>query len=224
MARMIIFNTKKELEEALCQQISSDLKEAIAQKGKATLLLSGGSTPSGVYRLLSNADVDWSLIHLGLVDERFVPSEHMHSNYKLLLESIVQNKAAQVRVYPMVLDDANYVKNLSLIEESYRIFTEPDVVLLGMGPDGHTASIFPNDGASQLANEQTNHLVSNTNAPADPKQRITLNGPVLRRANSLYLMITGTDKKHILENSSALNLPIAAFQSSLKNIYYTSAS
>jgi 6-phosphogluconolactonase len=221
---MIVFNTKKELEEALCKQIANDLQQAIVKKGSATLLLSGGSTPSGVYRLLSHEEIDWSLVYIGLVDERFVPAEHMHSNYKLLLESIVQNNAAQVRVYPMVLDELDYVKNLSKIEESYRIFTEPDVVLLGMGPDGHTASIFPNDAASQLANEQTDCLISNTNAPADPKQRITLNGPVLRRANSLYLMITGADKKQILENSSALNLPIAAFKSSLKNIYYTSAS
>lgn len=221
---MIFFDSKKELEGALCKQIATDLTAAIQQKGAATLLLSGGSTPSGVYRLLSEQELAWSQISIGLVDERFVSADSPFSNYKLLRETIAQNQASSVLILPMVVDPLNYEENLKQIEESYRIFTEPDVVLLGMGPDGHTASIFPNDAASTEANQNHESILSNTNAPAEPTQRITFNGPVLRKAKKLYLMITGAQKKAIFESSAADNLPIASFESALTQIYYTPAS
>lgn len=221
---MIEFDSKIALEQALCQQISADLTRFIAQNGKATLLLSGGSTPSGVYRLLSEETLDWSKVHIGLVDDRFVDAHSPYSNFKLLRESIGQNKAQNVHIYPMVLDTTDYQKNLEKVEQTYRIFTEPDIVLLGMGPDGHTASIFPNDTASDRANDNKNQLLSNTNAPAEPTQRITFNGPVLRRAKNLYLMITGAQKKLIFESSEQQHFPIAAFKSALTETYYSSAS
>lgn len=221
---MIEFDSKIALEQALCQQISADLTRFIAQKGSATLLLSGGSTPSGVYRLLSEETLDWSKVHIGLVDERFVGANSPFSNFKLLLESIGQNCAQNAPIYPMVLEAEDYQKNLEKVEQSYRIFTEPDVVLLGMGPDGHTASIFPNDTASDRANYNEDQLLSNTNAPAEPTQRITINGPALRRAKKLYLMITGAQKKLIFETSEQQHFPIAAFKVALTETYYTSAS
>ena len=221
---MIEFESKKALEQALCQQISADLTRFIAQKGSATLLLSGGSTPSGVYRLLSEETLDWTKVHIGLVDERFVDANSPFSNYKLLLESIRQNQAQNAPIYPMVLETDDYQKNLEKVERSYRIFTEPDVVLLGMGPDGHTASIFPNDAASDLANFNEDCLLSNTNAPTEPCQRITFNGPVLRRAKNVYLMITGIQKRLIFETSEQQLFPIAAFKEALTETYYTSAS
>lgn len=220
---MIVFDSKYELEASLCAQIATDLSAAIQRKGTATLLLSGGSTPSGVYRLLSEQDLEWGQITIGLVDERFVSADSPFSNYKLLRESIAQNKASSVLILPMVVDVLNYEENLKQIEESYRIFTEPDVVLLGMGPDGHTASIFPNDAASAQANQNHEAILSNTNAPAAPTQRITFNGPVLRKANKLYLMITGAQKQEVFEKSTADNLPIASFKSALTQIYYTPA-
>lgn len=221
---MIEFEHKIELEIALSQQIASDLTLAIQHKGKATLLLSGGSTPSGVYRLLSEVDLDWSKVHVGLVDERFVNHASPYSNYKLILETLVQNKAKNTHVYSMVLDADNYLKNLEKVEPSYRIFTDPDVVLLGMGPDGHTASLFPNDPASAAANLNSNTLLSNTNAPAEPMQRISFNGPALRNAKSLYLMITGTQKKEIITQSKQLQLPIASFLEAISQTYFCSAS
>ena len=221
---MIVFDSKNELELALCAQIANDLTAAIEQKGKATLLLSGGSTPSGVYHLLSEQPLAWSQITIGLVDERFVSADSPFSNFKLLRETIAQNMASEVQVLPMVVDPTHYAENLKQIEESYRIFTEPDVVLLGMGPDGHTASIFPNDVASAQANQNKETLLSNTTAPAEPTQRITLNGPVLRNAKKLYLMMTGAQKKEVFENSEAQHLPIASFTPALTQIYYTPAS
>lgn len=218
---MITFESKKELEIALAAQITADLSFAIQQKASATLLLSGGSTPIGVYRLLATADIDWSLVHVGLVDERFVPIDNPFSNYRLLKETLAQHNAKHVQIYPMVLNSSAYAQNLQEIEATYRKFTQPDVCLLGMGPDGHTASIFPNDPASEEANYNEVVLLSNTNAPAEPIQRITFNGPVLRRSNSLYLMLTGAQKKEVFDNSAQLHLPIAAFKNYIKATYYS---
>jgi 6-phosphogluconolactonase len=224
MERMIEFASKNELEFSLSQQIAQDLKAAIEHKGSATLLLSGGSTPSGVYRLLSEENLDWAQVHVGLVDERFVPADSPFSNFKLLQETLGQNAAKNATIHPMVLNSSDYAQNLKEIEVAYRIFTDPDICLLGMGPDGHTASLFPNDSASLKANLDEDTLLSNTNAPAEPNLRITFNGPVLRRVNHLYLMITGAQKKAIFEDSEALQLPIAAFKKALTQTFYTSAS
>ena len=224
MERMIEFASKNELEFSLSQQIAQDLKAAIEHKGSATLLLSGGSTPSGVYRLLSEENLDWAQVHVGLVDERFVPADSPFSNFKLLQETLGQNAAKNATIHPMVLNSSDYAQNLKEIEVAYRIFTDPDICLLGMGPDGHTASLFPNDSASLKANLNEDTLLSNTNAPAEPNLRITFNGPVLRRVNHLYLMITGAQKKAIFEDSEALQLPIAAFKKALTQTFYTSAS
>lgn len=221
---MIEFESKAALEQALAQAIAAALTGAIAAKGEATLLLSGGSTPSGVYALLSQAELPWEQVKVGLVDERFVGPSSPYSNFKLIGQTLLQNKAQRATLIPMVVDESDYVKNLQQIEETYRIFTDTDVCLLGMGPDGHTASLFPNDAASTAANTATNCLLSNTNSPAEPTLRITCNGPLLRRSKHLFLMITGNQKKEILAQSEKLQLPIAAFQKALTETYFTTAS
>jgi 6-phosphogluconolactonase len=224
MERMIEFESKKALEQALATAMANALRSAINEKGAATLLLSGGSTPSGVYALLSEQDLPWEKVSVGLVDERFVGPTSPYSNFKLIGETLLQNHAQAATLLPMVLDEVNYIENLQKIAATYRIFTDTDVCLLGMGPDGHTASIFPNDSASSQANTATDSLVSNTTAPAEPTQRITCNGPLLRRSKHLFLMITGAQKKDILTQSEQLQLPIASFKTALTETYYTTAS
>lgn len=221
---MIEFDSKAALEEALAAAMASALKSAINAKGSATLLLSGGSTPSGVYALLSEQDLPWQKVTVGLVDERFVGPTSPYSNFKLIGETLLQNHAKVATLLTMVMDETDYNGNLQQIEASYRIFTDTDVCLLGMGPDGHTASIFPNDAASSKANLASDCLISNTNAPAVPTQRMTCNGPLLRRSKHLFLMITGAQKKEILAQSEQLQLPIATFKSALTETYYTTAS
>ncbi len=221
---MISFDSKSALEHALAKAISDALMSSIQSKGEATLLLSGGSTPSGVYALLSQTEIPWKQIKVGLVDERFVGPNSPYSNYKLIGETLLQNKAKDATLVPMVLNELDYEQNLQKVEETYRIFTDTDVCLLGMGPDGHTASLFPNDTASDQANSEKINLLSNTNAPATPQKRITCNGPLLRRSKHLFLMITGDQKKEIFEKSDELLLPIAAFKKSLTETFYTNAS
>jgi 6-phosphogluconolactonase len=224
LERMIEFKTKAELEASLAEAMATALKNAIDSKGSASILLSGGTTPSGVYMQLSQKELDWQKVNVGLVDERFVNADSPYSNFKLIGETLLQNHAKVATLWPMVVDETDYVKNLSQIEETYRIFTDPDVCLLGMGPDGHTASIFPNDSASLAANQENYLLISNTTAPAAPEQRITCNGPMLRRSKHLFLMITGAQKLEKFTNSELLQLPIAVFKEALSETYFTIAS
>lgn len=223
LERMISFESKLELEKRLSSDIAQYLTAAISKNGKATILLSGGSTPGGVYRMLSETDLDWSKVIIGLVDERYVGPENDYSNHLLLKNTLLQNMAQGAVFIPMVSNLSDYVQNQQEIEAAYRIFTEPDVCLLGMGPDGHTASVFPNDPASQNALQNTTGNIYNTNAPAHPTQRITCSANLLCRSKHLLLMLTGEQKLEVFEQAQKLKLPIAAFKNYIQETYYTAS-
>lgn len=223
MERLISFESKALLEVELASKIAEILRIAITEKGTATILLSGGSTPKNLYQKLSEIDLDWSKVHVGLVDERFVPQDSPFSNETLIRENLMQNKATAAKMHPMVIHTAEYVENLKLATEENRVFENPDVIVLGMGDDGHTASLFPNDPSSEDATH-SNNLLANTNAPNEPTQRITFCGPILKKGNHNFLMITGARKLEVLSESIERNYPIHHFIPFLEGIYYTENS
>ena len=217
---MNTFESKNKLDLALFNQIITDLSDAIITKNCATILLSGGSTPKGLLKLLSNGNIDWSKVTVGLVDERFVPASSDSSNEKLLRDSFLKNKAKKSNFIPMVHQINNQLENLKNVERAYSVFKTCDVIVLGMCEDGHTASLFPNDLKSELAFE-TIDLVVSTNAPKMPILRISCSPFLLNSASNLYLMITGRKKKMILDKAIELKLPIGGFIPRIKEIYYT---
>jgi len=217
---MNTFESKNKLDLALFNQIITDLSEAITTKNSATILLSGGSTPKGLLKLLSNGNIDWSKVTVGLVDERFVPASSDSSNEKLLRDSFLKNKAKKSTFIPMVNQINSQLENLQNVERAYSVFKTCDVIVIGMGEDGHTASLFPNDLNSELA-FKTIDLVVSTNAPKMPILRISCSPFLLNSASNLYLMITGRKKKMILDKAIELKLPIGGFIPRIKEIYYT---
>ena len=223
MERLISFESKALLEVDLAQRIADILRSEIEKKGTATLLLSGGSTPKNLYQKLGEIDLDWSNVHVGLVDERFVPQESPFSNETLIRESLMQNKAATAHFHPIVINVSDYSENLTLATEENRVFENPDVIVLGMGDDGHTASLFPNDVSSEEATF-SERLLANTNAPNQPTQRITFSGPILKKGKHNFLMITGARKLDILSESIERMYPIHHFIPFLEGIYYTENS
>jgi len=223
MERLISFESKALLEVELASKIAAILRVEIEVKGTATILLSGGSTPKNLYHKLGAIDLDWSKVHVGLVDERFVPQDSLFSNETLIRDSLMQNEATIAMMHPMVINTADYVENLKLATEENRVFENPDVIVLGMGDDGHTASLFPNDTSSEDAT-QSNNLLANTNAPNEPTQRITFCGPVLKKGKHNFLMITGARKLEVLTESNERNYPIHHFIPFLEGIYYTENS
>ena len=169
---------------------------------------------------MSNGNIDWSKVTVGLVDERFVPASSDSSNEKLLRDSFLKNKAKKSNFIPMVHQINNQLEKLKNVERAYSVFKTCDVIVLGMGEDGHTASLFPNDLKSELA-FATIDLVVSTNAPKMPILRISCSPFLLNSASNLYLMITGRKKKMILDKAIELKLPIGGFIPRIKEIYYT---
>ncbi|MFZ9612854.1 MAG: 6-phosphogluconolactonase [Crocinitomicaceae bacterium] len=220
MERLNTFESKAALEANLAECIARILIAQISTKGIATILLSGGSTPKQLYQQLGQIDLDWSKVHIGLVDERFVHQEHAASNEKLIRESLMSEKAIHAHFHSMVIDSNNYQANLALAIKENELFRNTDIVLLGMGDDGHTASLFPNDQQSHEAISST-ELMANTNSPNDPTQRITFCAPILQQGKHIFLMITGSKKLEILSESKEKNYPIHHFIPFIEGIYYT---
>jgi 6-phosphogluconolactonase len=214
------FDSKQELEKELATAIAHELKKAIKEFGNARLLLSGGSTPANLYNLLSGAQIDWSNVLVGLVDERFVPIAHPGSNEALLIKTIQQNEARDVRIVSMVVDASNVAVNLVQVNKAYQPFMErTDVVVLGMGEDGHTASLFPGDEQSEALLNGTANGIFSTIAPVDPTNRITCSKELLLNAPALFLMIVGENKLTVYNKAATNKYPISYFQSNLV-VYY----
>lgn len=214
--RLLAFESREALVGTLAQRISNVLAEAIKQKDHATLLVSGGSTPKKLFATLSNAPIEWKKVSVGLVDERRVDVESEASNEKLVREHLLTNAAKEAAFYGL----------MGISEDFEECFNNPDVVVLGMGLDGHTASFFPND-ASLNAALYGEEFLSKTTAPTEPHERLTLSRGFLLGAKNLLLHIEGEAKKSVFLNaantSSIETFPINAMMrqhTPLLEVYY----
>ena len=218
---MIEFQTKERLEKSLCDRIAEIIRLAIQEKGCAKLLLSGGGTPKELYHKLSTLKLDWSKVKIGLVDERFVPIDATHSNQKMISEILLQDSAKDATLIGMVQQIENYTENLETVNKLYEELNEADLVLLGMGADGHTASIFPGDPPSIQCTQDQLPLIRNTNAPSEPKRRISLNKPFISNAKHIFLMITGDHKRQVFIQCDEKKHPIHCFKEDISEVYFT---
>jgi 6-phosphogluconolactonase len=204
------YASRTALDEALAEEIVSLLTDLLNSGETPHLLLSGGSTPINLYETLSAKNIDWEKIKIYLIDERFVTGSSPFSNEKMIREKLIKNFAAHADFKGMVYDETDYVSNLKTLEKKYEgINFSNAIILLGMGNDGHFASLFPNDfnSANGLKDDSTDLL--NTNAPAEPIHRITFSGPAVCKAKHVLLMITGDSKLKVLKESEHMKLPIA---------------
>ena len=213
------FETREFLEDSLADELLKVLAESIEKYGNATLLLSGGSTPKGLFKKLSERKFPWKNITIGLVDERFVNNSSEYSNEKLIRETLLQNEAKDATFIPLVFDDLDEIINLKLAQKAYEKLERLDAVILGMGDDGHTASIFPLDPESEIA-VNTQELIVSTKAPNFPTNRITCSLKFLQGAKRTFLFFTGENKLIVLNESVAKKHPIAHFYNPNTDIYY----
>ena len=140
-----IFTDKAQLESTLAEEISQKLKQEINNNGEATLLVSGGSTPKKLYEILSNTEIDWNNVSIGLIDERFVATDTDESNELLIKNTLLKNKAADAKFIGLVFSIKDYEENLNIaISKNTPFYKSITCSILGMGLDGHTASLFPN--------------------------------------------------------------------------------
>ena len=210
------FDTGSELVTALAGKIAGHLRGAIAERGRATLAVSGGRTPSALFDALAVLPLDWGKIIVTLCDERWVPEADERSNTALVREHLLRGEAARATFIPLTTDAATPEAALPIVRAHAAQLPLPlDVVLLGMGGDGHTASWFP-DGdhlAEALDQDGPNRVVS-MRAPAAAEARITLTAPVLATAAHIYLHIEGNSKRGVLcgamEDGPESEMPIRA--------------
>ncbi len=187
-----IFAAREALAESLARDVADELARAIQAKGRATLAVSGGTTPRLFFEKLSVIDIPWSRVSVTLVDERQVPETSERSNARLVRAHLLQNKAAAARFVPLV-DNPEAEKIPAF-----------DVAVLGMGNDGHTASFFPGgDTLAEAIDAETQKRLIAITAPGAGEPRLTFTLPVLEQAGRLALHIEGAEKKQVLKQALA---------------------
>jgi 6-phosphogluconolactonase len=198
------FSSRELLTNALTRLIVTSVERNVLEKNQCTLLLSGGTTPKPIYEKLSTQIACPENLLIGLVDERFVAVSSEFSNERMIRNAM----GSEFNIIGMIQDTTDSERNLSLLRKSYEPFIRnTDIVLLGMGTDGHTASIFPGDDSSEKIRKSAATDILNTTAPTHPKQRITCSTKMILLSKEIILLITGVEKKNVLLNFG-LNLPI----------------
>lgn len=219
------FNHKEDLVSNGVNSIIMCMEKSLAKHNSVRVLLSGGSTPGPIYKLLNKHCEFIDSIHFGLVDERYVNTLSEFSNERLIRGCFTNEKVKKKTITGMVFDESDKYKNLQIVREKYIPFIErTDIVILGMGKDGHTASIFPDDEGSKTACESSEKTIFNTHAPDHPKDRITCGMDLICSAQTIILFISGMDKWQVL-NDKTKKLPIHEVMERRSdiNIFYSKA-
>jgi 6-phosphogluconolactonase len=208
------------------QQVALELADTVSELLTARLLkaervsiaVSGGTTPVPFFRALSCKNLDWGRVDVVLADDRWVDETDSASNTKLVKESLLRNNAAAARYFSLKQEGDTPEKGLEAAETELARLTLPlDVLILGMGNDGHTASLFPD--APELAHAmdaKTRESVATMTPPSQAQQRITLTYALMREARYTALHLKGSDKldtlKQAMEQPADLfTMPVRGF-------------
>ena len=217
---------ESELTAELSQTIGQLLTSALLQSPRASMAVSGGRTPIVLFETLSTLDLDWSKIDLTLADERWLDASHADSNEALVRKYLLQNNASRATFIPIKNGANNATEGQAECEKALNQVKQPfDVVVLGLGSDGHTASLFPCSGELALAMsaDNPNKYIAITPKSA-PYQRISLTRSVIANANNTILHITGQEKLNTLElavnSNDESKMPIVAFLNQTMSIYW----
>lgn len=202
------FNSAADMEHAARDFIAQTLKTAIAERGRATMLLSGGSSPRSIYQSLSNVVLAWDKVTCGLVDERWVGIDQAGSNAAFIHETLLHNNAETAQFIPMTTAHQTAKAGAGEISKLYaESFTPLDLCIMGMGLDGHTASWFPAsadlDAALDIHSPNFALALDAKGCPVAGQytDRISLSLPAIMSAKHIMLLIAGDEKRAVLEKS-----------------------
>lgn len=188
------------LRRLAAETIAKKIHSAVQARGRCSLALSGGSTPGPVYEELGDSDlansVPWSQLEIFFADERAVPVDHPDSNYRLVKDTLLKSHPEVLgQMFHMPADAAD--REAAARRYARRLPDPIDLLVLGMGPDGHTASLFPGSEAI----DETERLVVAVTAPKPPPERMTITPPVISRARSIVMIAAGAEKSAMLSRA-----------------------
>ena len=189
----------------LANTIAGQLADFLRREGKATLSVPGGTTPGPIFDTLSGVDIDWANVAVVLNDERWVPESSDRSNTRLLRERLLRGRAAQARLVPLYAPADQPEEMLAALVDGLTPHLPISVLLLGMGADMHTASLFPGADRLEEALSASAPPLLPMRAEAAGEPRITLTAPVLRGAIRTHVLIRGAAKRAAVLR--ALSLP-----------------
>jgi 6-phosphogluconolactonase len=180
---------------SLADTLASELATALRTNKTASLCVPGGTTPGPVFDVLSGVKLDWGRVVVFLNDERWLPETSDRSNGRLLKARLFVGEAAAARYLPLYADTPEPEAALDNLAAAIEPHLPISVLLLGMGADMHTASLFP--GADRLADAMAPNapVLMAMRAPTAPEPRVTLTARVLAGAMSVHILITGPEKR-----------------------------
>lgn len=214
----------------LSKLIADRLSQAVEQHGRASMAVSGGTSPIPLFRALSRIDLPWHRVLISLVDERWVDEDHPDSNAAMVRRELLQNHAAAASFLAMKTPAHDAFEAQPELNEQLEANILPlDIVILGMGDDGHTASLFPDaEGLAEALNTQTPVVCRGISVVGMPYTRMTLTLRTILSARHCILHITGEAKKatlaQALQDGSEFKMPVRAVLKSEKlttEIYYS---
>lgn len=203
------FNTEEERNFSLIQHILSLID---AYNNSITIACSGGKSPIPFFTLLSQQDIKWNQINIALVDERIVPTTHKDSNTLLIHNHLLQHHASKAKFIPIINDTfLSPLDTTSLLKFANNNYKQPDIVILGMGTDGHTASLFAcaSEFQSALTTQENIVLTSPKNAP---HQRLSMSLSAIQKCKHIFLVIQGEEKLKVFQqalNTQDFKFPIS---------------
>jgi 6-phosphogluconolactonase len=196
-----IFETREEAAIAAARRIGEALLRRLDGQGAASLVVSGGTSPAGVFAELAKTTLNWPGVHVILSDERWVPSEHEDSNEKLVRETLLAGEAQDASLLPVYRPDVTIEERCSEISEELLQAPFPFAcALLGMGEDGHFASLFPDaENLQEGLDVDSRQLCIPVQTAASPHPRVSLTLSALSRSDEIVLLIFGDAKRDVYE-------------------------
>lgn len=218
-------NNSTQLANKLAADVAGALRSAIAEQGRATLVVSGGRSPVAFFEALAKQPLQWSSVVVSLADERWLPTSHADSNEGLVRRHLLQGQAAGARMFGLYSSAASVEEAAVTADQALKELPSIDVLVLGMGDDGHTASLFPQSpNLPEALAPDTERRCLPMLAPTVPHQRLTMSLALLVSARHKVLAMQGKNKlatlKQALQPDAVALMPVRAFLQSPLEIYW----